>query len=613
MRQTIVTVADFYSEDLVGGAELTTQALLDSSQFNLIKLRSQEVTMDLLQKYHGLHWIFGNWAGLDRNLIPTIIANMSYSVLEYDYKFCRYRSPEKHQLAENVACNCQDESWGRLVGAFYYGAKSLWWMSERQQRRYLDRYPDLESRSQSVLSSVFSEEFWTQLRGLREKYATVERKGWLVLGSTSWIKGTDAAIQWCKDEGKDFKILQGLKPEQVLEEMAQAEGFVYLPQGGDTCPRMVIEAKLLGCKFQLNDSVEHKDEIWFNTGDLLETESYLYASRETFWNGVQAAMNWVPTLSGYTTVRNCISQGYPWEQTIESMLGFCDEVVVLDGASTDGTWERLQELASKNKKIVAKRVDWDWNDSRFAVFDGAMKAEARRHCTKEFCWQMDSDEILPQRDWSNVKELCKRMTPEVDLIALPVVEYWGSKKKARIDVNPWKWRLSKNKPHITHGIPAHLRRWDSEGKLYSMPGTDGCDYVHSKTGQYIPHATFYGEMHHHMRMAALEGDLEAANDYVKWFAETIGSIPSVRHYSWLDIERKIRTYRGYWQRHWESLYDIRQEDTAENNMFFDKPWSEVTNEEISSLAKRLAEETGGHIFHEKIDWNRRTPHLSIEE
>lgn len=613
MRQNLVIVADFFQEDLVGGAELTTQALIDSSPFNLIKLRSGQVTVELLQQYHGLHWIFGNWAGLDRNLIPTIIANMSYSVLEYDYKFCRYRSPEKHSLAEKTPCSCQDEPWGRLVGAFYYGARSLWWMSEKQQQRYLERYPDLQERNQSVLSSVFSEEFWIELRALREGGEDRKREGWLVLGSSSWIKGTDDAVKWCEDNGKKYKVLSGLKPSEVLYEMAHAEGFVYLPKGGDTCPRMVIEAKLLGCELQLNDNVEHGNEIWFNTPDTLETESYLYAARETFWNGVQKAMSWVPTISGYVTTRNCVSQGYPWEKSIESLLGFCDEVVVLDGDSTDGTWERIQQLASENEKLVTKQVHWDWNDSRFAVFDGAMKAEARKLCTKEFCWQMDADEVLLEVDWPKVTELCKRMSPEVDLIALPVVEYWGSKQKARIDVNPWKWRLSRNRGHITHGIPGHLRRYDLAGKMYSMPGTDGCDYVHVKTGQYIPHATFYAEVHHHMRMSALGGDRDAGRDYVKWFGETINNLPSIRHYSWLDIERKIKTYRGYWQKHWESLYDIRQEDTTENNMFFDKPWSEVTDEEISSLAKRLAEETGGHIFHEKIDWNRRTPHLSVEE
>ena len=45
---------------------------------------------------------------------------------------------------------------------------------------------------------------------------------------------------------------------------------------------------------------------------------------------------------------------------------------------------------------------------------------------------------------------------------------------------------------------------------------------------------------------------------------------------------------------------------------FDKPWSEVTENEIEDLGKRLASEMGGWIFHEKVDFNRYTPHMSLK-
>ena len=48
-------------------------------------------------------------------------------------------------------------------------------------------------------------------------------------------------------------------------------------------------------------------------------------------------------------------------------------------------------------------------------------------------------------------------------------------------------------------------------------------------------------------------------------------------------------------------------------MFFDKPWNEVTDEEISVLAKDLEEKTGGHVFHSKIEWNNPMPYLTLGE
>ena len=46
-------------------------------------------------------------------------------------------------------------------------------------------------------------------------------------------------------------------------------------------------------------------------------------------------------------------------------------------------------------------------------------------------------------------------------------------------------------------------------------------------------------------------------------------------------------------------------------MFFDKPWSKVSDEEISTLATRLKSEMGGWIFHQKIDFSKPTPHMTV--
>jgi glycosyltransferase involved in cell wall biosynthesis len=610
----VVFVADLFAEDYVGGAELTTEALIESSPFKVTKIRCKELSLELLEAGHEKYWVFGNWASIDYGLIPTIAVNMKYSVLEYDYKFCKYRSPDKHRVAENTDCNCQDDVSGKAASSFYLGARYIWWMSEKQQSEYLSRFPFLADRPQSVLSSVFSEDFWVQLKALREANSGVERQGWLVLGSNSWIKGSDDAINWCRENEKTFKVLNALSPAEVLDEMSKAEGFVYLPKGGDTCPRMVIEAKLLGCKLHLNENVQHKDELWFTSEDPLDTESYLYAARQTFWNSTAVSMKWVPTVSGYTTIHNPTEMGYPWKECISSMLGFCDEVVVLDAGSTDGSWEELNEWASKEPKLKPSLHKVDFSHPRFAYdSDGLQKARSRALCTKEFCWQMDADEILPESDWSKVKTLAAKMHPAVDLISLPVIEYWGSKKKVRMDVNPWKWRLSRNKSHITHGIPGPLRLTDDEGNVVAMPGTDGCDYIDSRNYDLIPHASFYTQDAHNARLAALSGNPNAFIAYNQWMQAVIEELPAIRHFSWLDIGKKIRNYRKYWSKFWQSLYNIEQKDTPENNMFFDKSWSDVTESEIDELSSRLASEMGGWVFHNKIDWNANVPYLELKE
>ena len=610
----VVFVADMFVEQYVGGAELTTDALMKSSKFSTTYINAKDVSLKTLESGHGKYWIFGNFSQLDLNLIPTIVANLKYSILEYDYKFCRYRSVEKHLENEKKECDCHEQTYGKLMSAFFYGARSLWFMSENQQSLYFDKFPFLREKENWVLSSVFDDQFFITVKMLREKYKDIERKGWLVVGSTSWIKGTEPASAWCEENGKDYNLIQDWAYGKVLEEMAQAEGFVYLPPGGDTCPRTVIEAKLLGCKLHLNDNVQHKDEEWFSDVPMHDTEAYLYAARDKFWNSISNSMNYHPSLSGYTTTLNCIQNEYPWKQSIRSMLGFCDEVVVLDGGSTDGTWEELQALAEtiSDGRLVVKQNVRNWDHTRFAVFDGDQKAEARKLCRAEYCWQQDADEIVHEDDYTNIISIIRNFPAGVDLVSLPVIEYWGSDQKVRMDVNPWKWRLSKNLPHITHGIPSELRTFDSEDNLHALPGTDGCDYVNSETFERINHATFYNEEIHRARLAALNGDAKVLKDYQGWFNSLISQLPGVHHYSWFNMSRKIKTYKNYWQSHWESLYDVKQEDTAENNMFFQQPWSDVTDEQIDTLATELSEKMGGWVFHSPIDFSKPTPHLSIE-
>lgn len=592
-----------FVEDYTGGAELTTEALIQSSPFNVHKIHSKDINEKTLISGIDKFWIFGNFTMMNHNLIPSIVANLKYAIVEYDYKYCKFRSPEKHQYQTSQLCDCSEQMPGKIISAFYHGAMGLWWMSEAQKEHYLDKFPFLLKNDNMVLSSVFDLETLGTLKYLRENQKN-EKKGWIVLGSESWVKGAGNAENWCKQNNKEYEVVWNIPYKELLAKLSCAEGFVYLPAGMDTCPRMVCEAKLLNCKLELNSNVQHKDEVWFDTDDLEKIHEYLLASPGIFWNATKKMMDYKPSISGYTTTFNCISQQYPYKQCLESMLQFCDEVCVVDGGSEDGTWNELQNLALKEPRLSLKQIKRDWNHPRSAVFDGMQKAAARELCTKEFCWQMDSDEIVHEDDAIKILDIARSMPKNADLLALPVIEYWGGSDKVRIDVTPWKWRLSRNKSHITHGIPAHLRDYDGDGNLCAKQGTDGCDMIDRNTGTPIEFITFYNHDADKARLAANFGNSHALQQYETWFNTVTSNLPCVFHYSWYDIERKIKLYRNFWTRHWEVLYGKDYTDTPESNMMFDKPWSEVTDDDIKTLAIRLKNETGGWIWHKKWNGNK---------
>jgi glycosyltransferase involved in cell wall biosynthesis len=479
-------------------------------------------------------------------------------------------------------------------------------MSEGQRERYLDRFPQLREKSSIVLSSVFHDEFLNRVKARKEK----KRSGWIVLGSESWIKGASDAIKWCQDNKKDYEVCWNLPYEQLLDKLESAEGFVYLPLGGDTCPRMVIEAKLLGCQVVTNDNVQHSSEEWWQSSPNSICD-YLAGRPSIFWSKITSFIQHQPTLSGYSTTYNCVTQNYPFVESITSMLDVCDEVCVVDSGSDDGTLEVLQEMAASEPRLKLKVNKIDMSQKRYAVkSDGAQKAVARDMCTGEFCWQQDIDEVIHEKDYKKIRDLVKNIPKGVFLVCLPVVEFWGKKGKIRIDINPWKWRLSRNHPDITHGIPANLRAYDQNGELYAQRGTDSCDYITKSTGEYVPYVNFHTAQTESLRQAA-QADSQAREKYVEWFSASVENLPTAYHYSWFDLPRKIRTYKTFWSRFWQSLYNVEQDDTPENNMFFDKKWADVSDDEIESLSTRLERDMGGWIFHRKIDWNKPTPSVMI--
>jgi glycosyltransferase involved in cell wall biosynthesis len=600
----IVFVSDFYPEDITGGAELTLQALIDECPYEYEKIRSNQINQDFAIKNIRSHWVFGNFASAHPNLLAFVAGNIRYSIVEFDYKFCKYRSLDKHLETESSECNCHQTELGAFMQQFYKNANSIFWMSERQRDITHERMPALRETNNVVLGSVFNRSTLDKLY----KLSGQEKKGYsCILDADSWVKGTNNALSYCQENNiEPVKIKHSYS--ETLALLSEADTLIYLPAGADTCPRLVIEAKILGCNLVLNDNVQHKDETWFSSRDSII--EHLESRSDFFWSKV-GEVNFSKRLSGYTTTYNAVDQGYPFVECITNMLDFCDEVVVVDGDSNDGTLEILQDMAQENEKLKVHVRKYDKSLPNFGIMDGKQKAFARSLCTGDFCWQQDSDEVLHENHFKDVREMITFFPKGVDLVCLPVVEFWGDQGKIRMDVNPWKWRLSVNSPQITHGIPVQLR-WYKDGMLYSRQGSDGCDYIHAETGQPIAALNFYSGEVHEARMQALAGDLESQNQYRNWFAAVTSSIPTIYHYSWFDMKRKISLYRDYWTTHWQSLYGESIEDNASTNMFFDKPWSEVTDSDIEERAEQLQEQTCGWIFHRKFDPKTPNPEAQIE-
>ena len=163
-------------------------------------------------------------------------------------------------------------------------------MSDSQKLFYEQKFDFLKRHKNSeVLSSTFSERETLFMRSL-QSLNTKKTNEYVILNSDFAIKNTAGCVSVAKENKLSYKLVSGLPRHELLRLLSDSEGLVFLPIGKDTCPRLVIEAKLLGCKLLLNKNVQHTSEDWFlKTPD--EMFDYLDSRKEYFWNKAENVLN----------------------------------------------------------------------------------------------------------------------------------------------------------------------------------------------------------------------------------------------------------------------------------------------------------------------------------
>jgi len=366
----ILFVSDLFAEDYPGGAELTSEAIIKKCFLPLSKIRSTQLNFQLINKFKDCFWVFGNFAQIPPELLVYISQNLNYSVLEYDYKYCHYRSPEKHENVQG-SCECKLSKRGKSVSIFLSSASTVWFMSEGQRNFYCNMYPFLHQQNIQVLSSVFDDE---ALEYFSRMDVSVKNNKWLIQGSDSWIKGTEDAIEYATEKGLEYEIFKNLPYKNMLRKFAESRGFISFPRGKDTCPRTAIEAKLLGCEIICNENVQHKDEDWF-TGTSAHALKYLSQRTKVFWDNTLAASNLnipssrdikyknrthfkivVPVYNAENWISNCIQS--IMEQDYDNY-----ECIICDDISSDDTFAIANKLTFSNDKIKVIQN----SDKKFAL------------------------------------------------------------------------------------------------------------------------------------------------------------------------------------------------------------------------------------------------------
>lgn len=112
------------------------------------------------------------------------------------------------------------------------------------------------------------------------------------------------------------------------------------------------------------------------------------------------------TLSGAVCIRNGDELDFCWREAVKSLLPICDEVVICDGESNDGTQQAIREWMRKEPKINLCVYPWPKpkGDPDFWV---DWLNYARQHARCAWHFQLDADEILHEKCYREIRKFVK--------------------------------------------------------------------------------------------------------------------------------------------------------------------------------------------------------------
>jgi hypothetical protein len=136
-------------------------------------------------------------------------------------------------------------------------------------------------------------------------------------------------------------------------------------------------------------------------------------------------------VSGFTLVRNGERFGYPFLESLRSLLPLVDELVVNVGIGDDGTLARVRELAAAEPRVRPFESDWQLDNpekKRGGLILSEQTNAALDRCAGDWCVYLQADEVLHEADAPALREALRRADarPDVEGLLFDYVHFYGS-------------------------------------------------------------------------------------------------------------------------------------------------------------------------------------------
>ena len=131
-------------------------------------------------------------------------------------------------------------------------------------------------------------------------------------------------------------------------------------------------------------------------------------------------------VSAFTFIKNGQILGYPFLQSIQSILPIVDEFVINVGESEDNTLVLIQSIESDKIRIIKSK----WNNAmqdRGYVY-GQQKMIAQFNCTGDWAFYIEGDEVYHENDLDKIKASMHAHVndPNVEALVFDFYHFYGN-------------------------------------------------------------------------------------------------------------------------------------------------------------------------------------------
>jgi hypothetical protein len=250
-------------------------------------------------------------------------------------------------------------------------------------------------------------------------------------------------------------------------------------------------------------------------------------------------------VSGFTFLRNGQKLGYPFVESIRSILPIVDEFVVALGPCEDDTEKLLREIGEPKIRIIPtqwnERIRSDYSLKGFIY--GQQKSIALFNCTGDWAFYLEGDEVVHEDDLPKIRGAMERYLDDdrVEALAFDYLHFYGN-----ANTYAWSPRWYRSEVRIVRNtIPV----WGPKGLFFVVLDSHATGHYPraAHTGTMIYHYGWVrGETQMNLKSAAVHkywGDKpEPAVDYTKTDPATlrlfIGTHPKVIQ-PWLPKEEGL--------------------------------------------------------------------------